>query len=455
MVSRPNAARRLTREGMAWLHGPGLGAVLARGGGGALAVTLAGTAAGLGCHLVLARWLGEGAYGVYAYCLTWVTLLALLARLGLDTALTRYNAAYRVAGEWGLLRGLDRRADQICLGASTVLGAAGAGVLLLERQRFTADQLGAGLVAAALIPFLSLIGLRKGALQGLKAVVLAQVPDALLRPLALVVLAAAAWFLGGPATATRAMALTLLAWALSLLLAGLWQRRALPAEARTATPVFRTRAWMRVSLPLLLVSGMRQLLNQTDVLLVGLLLGSTEAGVYFIAARMTQLISFGLVAGNAVAAPLISESHTEGRLEKLQRLVTLASWGSTLSAGGLALALFVLREPVLALFGKAFVAGGPVLLILALGQVVNAATGPVGQLLNMTGHQDANARILGWITAANLLLSYPAILLAGSAGAAVVTSTLVAVKNLWTWAVVRQVLGVNSSVFPIPVRSRR
>ncbi|MCB1055669.1 MAG: oligosaccharide flippase family protein [Acidobacteria bacterium] len=453
-MSRSNRDTHPIRRGLAWLRGPGVGAVLTRGGGGALVVSLAGTAAGLVCHLVLARWLGESAYGVYAYCLTWITLLALLSRLGLDTALTRYFATYRVSREWALLKGFARRSDQLCVGASLLVTVAGAVGLLLMRERLTGDELGAGLLAAVLVPLLALIGLRKGALQGLKAVVLAQVPDALLRPLVLALLAGLAWWLQGPATATVAMALTLGAWGLSLGAASLWQRRSLPLEARSASPVFRTRQWLRVSLPLLLVSGMRQLLNQTDVLLVGLLLGSTEAGVYFVAARMTQLISFGLVAGNAVAAPLIAESHTEGRPQRLQHLVTLASWGSTATAAGLALALLVLRAPVLELFGKAFVAGGPVLMILALGQIVNAATGPVGQLLNMTGHQDANARILGWITAANLLLSYPAILVAGSAGAAIVTSSLVAIKNLWTWWVVRDVLGVNSSIFPIPMRSR-
>jgi O-antigen/teichoic acid export membrane protein len=436
------------------LKGQGLGAVLLRGGGGALVVTLAGTAVNLGCHVLLARWLGEKSYGVYAYWLTWVSILALLSRLGLETALVRFLAGYRVQKEWSLSRGLLRRADQLCLLAAVIAGGLGAGVLAMLAPRLEREMLVAGWTAALVVPVLALLGLRKGALQGLSRVIRGQVPDALLRPLLLAVAVAAAWALGGARSAVLAMGLTIAAWSGALLLAWLWQHQALGEEGATgAEPSYRTRWWLRVSLPLLLVSGMRQLLNQTDVLLVGMLLGPTEAGVYFVAARMTHLISFGLVAGNAVASPLIAESHTRGEDDRLQRLVTLSSWGATIAAGGLAVALFVLRGPVLSLFGGAFVAGGAVLGILAAGQVVNAVTGPVGQLLNMTGHQDANARILAWITAANLLFSYPAILLLGSVGAAVVTSTLVATKNLWTWVVVRQELGINSSILPLPVRS--
>ena len=85
--------------------------------------------------------------------------------------------------------------------------------------------------------------------------------------------------------------------------------------------------------------------------------------------------------------------------------------------------------------------------MLGVGQVVNAAAGPVGYLLNMTGHQDENARILAWVVGLNLVLAAPAIYLWGALGAALATSLMTVAKNLWTWFAVRRHLGINSSVF--------
>jgi O-antigen/teichoic acid export membrane protein len=58
---------------------------------------------------------------------------------------------------------------------------------------------------------------------------------------------------------------------------------------------------------------------------------------------------------------------------------------------------------LLGLYGEAFRSGASVLVVLAIGQIVNGATGPVGYLLNMTGHERTNARILSWVVGANLL----------------------------------------------------
>jgi O-antigen/teichoic acid export membrane protein len=222
--------------------------------------------------------------------------------------------------------------------------------------------------------------------------------------------------------------------------------RHLPAPARAAEPEVQGREWMRVSLPLLLVSGMRLLLGQADILLVGVLIGTTEAGIYTAASRLSHLITFGQNAANGIVAPMISELHSQGEKAKLQRLVTLSSWASTAFALAAAALLVLGGKLLLSLFGKDFVGSWTVLAILAAGQVVNAASGPVGYLLNMTGHQDANARILAWTVGLNIALAIPAILLWGAAGASAATGLLIAIKNLWTWWEVRRRLGINSSI---------
>ncbi|MEM9293437.1 MAG: lipopolysaccharide biosynthesis protein [Acidobacteriota bacterium] len=478
--------RRL--PGVGRFLGPGLAAVVLRGASGTYLVSVGGTGLALLLHALLARWLGEAGYGSYAYALNWLLLLGLLARLGLDTAQVRFLAQYRVQQDWAALRGLLRRGDLLAAAAGLALGALGA--LALALLEIDAGERRVGWLACLTLAPAAVLGLRKGALQGLRQVVTAQLPEGWVRTLVLmasviaVAVATGTWggivdgtMLGrwllprsaegeGSSVASAVEASASPWWAMALYLLatvvalgyGTWAlrrglRRELPPKARAEPRRYLTRRWLRVSTPLLLVAGMRQLLNQTDVLLVGAVLGRPEAGLYFIAAKLSQLVSFGLNAANSIAAPLISETHTADQRQELQRVVTLAARLATLAAVVVAVGILVLRRPLLGLFGEGFLAAEPALWWLVAGQLVNAATGPVGQLLNMTGHQDANARILGSITLANLLLNLPAILAFGLPGAAAVTSALIAVKNLWTWWEVRRRLGVSSFLIPLGARS--
>jgi O-antigen/teichoic acid export membrane protein len=111
----------------------------------------------------------------------------------------------------------------------------------------------------------------------------------------------------------------------------------------------------------------------------------------------------------------------------------------------LAVALMIGSHLVLGAFGDAFQAGRGVVLILAAGQMFNAATGPVGGLLNMTGHHDRYARITVTISTLNLIGNIPGVMFWGIHGAAAVTSTLIAVQNVWAWYEVRRLLDIDST----------
>jgi O-antigen/teichoic acid export membrane protein len=233
-----------------------------------------------------------------------------------------------------------------------------------------------------------------------------------------------------------------------LLGAGAWLvRKAAPPETWRAKPVYRTREWLRASLPLVLVAGMQQLLNRVSIILIGILAGTTSAGIFMIASGLAQFTSFGLVATNTVASPLFSELYTKGSKTEMQRVVTLASWASSITALGIGALLLVVGGPLLNLFGSEFAGGGTVLTIFVVSLIVDAWTGPNGAWLNMTGHQDRYGVILGVSAVANLVFSVPAIHYWGIEGAAVVTFFATMFKNTWVWFEVKRSLGLNASIF--------
>ncbi len=440
----------LPRRLWAAVRGPGLAGVLSRGAASTLFVSGAGQLAGVAAVSLLTQMLGPRHWGFYAYAWTLINVTVLLGRLGLDTAELRYLAEYRVQAAWGRIRALLRFCDRTVLATSAAVAALSALAIALLAPRLERELAATLWVSCLVLPFFGLMGLRGGALQGLRRVVLARIPEVFVRPVATMLLAGLGYLAWGELDAVGAMWATLGAMVLAVLAGSWWLSRHLPGEVKAAAPDPHGREWFRTGLPLLFVSGMRLLLGQADILLVGALIGTTEAGIYTVASRLANLVGYGQNSLNSIGAPLIAELHAQGDAHRLQRVVTLASWGSTLFAFAATLVLAFGGRLILGtLFGHEFVAALPVLVILAAGQLVNAASGPVGYLLNMTGHQDANARILAWTVGLNVALNVPAIHYFGVLGSAVTTGALVAAKNLWTCVIVRRELGIRSSIFSV------
>ena len=413
------------------LAGRGLGAVLLRGAGGAAGVQVLGALLALLAQLVLARLLGLSQYGYYVYAFTWVVILAQLCRLGFHNSLIRFTASYRANGDWSGLRGLVARSSQLVLLTSLGVGALFAAAALSLRDGMPPGQLATFLAAAVLLVPLALLGVTQGVLQGCRRPALALLPIRALvhgGTLALVLAAAA---VTGLTTGAAAMWLTVVATALTLALAMHWTRLTIPAEVDRADPEYRTRLWLAVSLPMLFMAGMQLLMKRIDTIMLGALAGAEAAGLYFPVARISELAALGLMSVAAIVAPMISELHSQGHRARLQRLLALAAIGTsavTLVAAG---ALAVAGEWILGLFGEAFPAVYPALVVLLAGQVAGAFCGPAHFVLTMTGHQ--NRAALVHTGAAGLNIGLNAILIPshGVMGAAIATAASTFAWNLW------------------------
>ncbi len=109
-------------------------------------------------------------------------------------------------------------------------------------------------------------------------------------------------------------------------------------------------------------------------------------------------------------------------------------------------ALVAFGGPILSLFGKSFRAGWPALAVYAVGQLVSVSNGPVGWLMNLTGHH-SRAAVVNAVSAGICLVGYLVLIpLFGLVGAAAANAGAVAVKNLWSNRVVRRRLGFRISV---------
>jgi O-antigen/teichoic acid export membrane protein len=376
-------------------------------------------------HTVLARFLGSGEYGIYSYAHTITTLLAVFVPLGWPSALMRFIAQYQEEQSWGLLRGALMRAHQItlivALGVALLLWVT-ATVLPLAGEVRTSLQ-----YAALLLPVLSFVGLRRKALQAIQKVMASIAFEEILLPLLVLLICVTCTVRTAPQALWSHWSAAVAVFAA----ASWWLWRHLGEEARRAQPEYETTHWMRVALPMMFGGITQIILNRADVLILGAMVDMKAVGIYSAAQRLAGLNTFVLGAINTMAAPMFAAAYHGNRHEQFRLVMAKAMVWSTV--GSLPLFLFMLLWPqaLLRFFGAEFSAGAHLLQILALGQMVNAVTGPVGFNLLMSGKERQFAYTLAVVATVNVLANVVIIPRFGTLGAAWVAAISVGLLNAW------------------------
>lgn len=430
------------------LQGQGLRAQLLRGGMGSVAVKVVATGLSFAVAVILARVLGPEGYGVYAFAFALISLLAIPSQFGLPNLVIRETAKAHANDDWGLMRGIWRWANGVAGTISVTLALIAGAIAWIFAGRFNDVQLVTFAWGLALIPLIALGALSGAALRGLRKVVAGQMPEFVLRPLFLIllVLAAALLWPDGELTAATTMAFHALAAALAFSLGAWMLTRARPEPLMAAPePVYRSRAWAASALPLALLAGMQMVNQHADILMLGLFRNAEEVGVYRVVVQGGTLVVFGLQAVGMVVAPQFARLHSIGDTAGLQRVATLSARTAAFIALPVTLVFLVLGGAILGwIFGPAFAAGRVALAIIALGQLVNAAVGPVGILLNMTGHERITARGVGIATGCNVILNLILIPPLGMNGAALATALTLLIWNWLLWQHAKTQLNVLS-----------
>jgi O-antigen/teichoic acid export membrane protein len=223
-------------------------------------------------------------------------------------------------------------------------------------------------------------------------------------------------------------------------------RRVLRPLVVSARTVYERRAWVRAALPLLLVSGFIVIIEQTDIVTVGVILGHRPAGLYAAAAKTASLVGLILIGVNAIGAPMFSALLAQNRRKDLQQLVsTIVAWAVWPSCA-LSIVLAISAPLVLGLFGPAFASAEWQLRVLLVGQIVNAAAGSVGWLILLSGHQNVATRVYGWVALLHLVLLAGLTPAFGTVGTAAATTLTMSLWNLWLHAAVVRELNIHPSI---------
>ncbi|MGB3511303.1 MAG: flippase [Microcoleaceae cyanobacterium] len=421
--------------------------VLAREAGIALVIQFGGILLTYLAQIFLARWMGRTEYGIYEYVVSWSILLAIPAGLGLPHTVLRFVSEYQVKEEWGLLRGIVVASWLITILASLLVSLITISIILLLNYYYNFVYTNSLLIGIGLILLQALVNLQLETARAIKDVTLAYSPSQIISPILLICGTFLVLETHHSLTGIVAIALSEITLLVVILLQFGFLLLKLNKEFVPCKPVYMIREWLGVAMSILLQHGCIIMLGKTDIVMVGSILGPEQAGMYAVAVKTAEWVSFILAIINVVAAPNFTALYVKGNLEGLQKLVSTVAvwifWPSII----ISLLLFIFGQSVLGIFGSEFIAASWQLKILVLGNLINALSGSVGYLMMMTGHQNKSLKVFGYSAVLNIVLNAIFIPLFGSLGAAIATAFTVVVWNIWLFFLVVKYVGVNPSIF--------
>lgn len=423
--------------------------LLVRVGSLTLLVKIATAVFAFGLNILLTRILGPQQYGDYVFSLVLISVLALFGTLGMDGACLRFVSGYVGLEAWPLLRGFFQRGVQWVLVASFSITLLFATSTILFKGMFRPDLFGILIVGLALVPISSMLAFVGPFLQALgsRYIVLAQSVQ-LLRVILLVALIFGVMvFDYRSLRSITIIGLNLLAATLVLIIfiAVLYQK--IPWQVKKVPPMFENHQWQAVMIPFLLMAGLGLIITQTDTIMVGMFLGTEQAGFYSIAFRIASLVTFGIASANAIIAPMISQYYSQQRLHELQHIVSVSAKGIFIFSLLVVSFLFIFGKEILGLFGSEFKVVYLTLVILLVAQLIDSLAGSVGYLMTMTGHQREVLYISAGCAFLNIILNFLLIPIFGLPGAAIAATMSIVLWNIVLVRLVRLKLKLNCAAF--------
>ncbi len=350
-----------------------------------LALKVLGAFGGFVFSVWVARTLGDAALGRAELFILWVTVGATLLRGGWEGAVVRAFGAWTSHGLGDRVRSAFRRGTRVMVAIGCAAGLIGSQIFGTKHGIGPSEWIGWGIGAWVVIGWLA------ECLRGTGHVS----TYALFQPGWWMLLAGILIVFGVP---DPVLALVLSAGAmavLSLAATAWWFRNRYRTSERAGGDPAVSMA--RLALPIWIGSVLHLVLSWADTAMLAAWLTEADVAHYRAAFRLAALLTFTQFAVNALGAPTFGALHAAGDAEGLRRTVHRIGWLNTAVALPGLVFLLAFGPWLLSWWGPSFSSeeAATALGVLAVSQAINALSGPVMYLLNMTGGERAGLVILG------------------------------------------------------------
>ena len=212
---------------------------------------------------------------------------------------------------------------------------------------------------------------------------------------------------------------------------------------------------LKISLPLMFAQSVQFIMAWTDKLMLGNMLGPESVAIYGVAFRFSMGVSITLMAINSIASPKFAEKFSNNDISGMGKVAMQSAKLIFWTTIPLASILLIFPKFFMGLYGTDFVdsplilgAGFEALRWLIIGRIVNALSGSVGNLMQMTGQQNNYMKILIAGSIINVTLNYILIPIYGIKGAAFTSVCSLSFWNLTMVYMVKKKFGFSTFYIP-------
>lgn len=408
---------------------------LLNGGSISFLFRLIGLVIGYIFTLFVSRNYGADVLGILSLSLMVITIASVVGKFGIDTVLVRFIAQYASQGKWSAAKDLYIKSLMIVLPVSLLLSV---GTYFmssyLAEDIFDKPHLSLYFQAAsvAIVPVVWLT-LNREVLRGMKLMGLYAFFNNIAVPLmSLMLLIGFFYFLPmqlGMPLYTYILSNIFISIVVIILVYFIFKQK-VSSHVGVEEKAISNRQLVSIAFPMFLTGSMGLIMGSADIVMLGMYTTEADVGIYAVALKMAMITSIVLVAVNSIAGPKFAElwgkNDLQG-LEKVARQSTKLIFYASLPALVL---ILIFPASILGIFGDEFIVGTIALVVLTFGQFINAISGPVGQFMNMTGHQKVLQYAAIMAAAINIILNYLLIPKYGITGAAIATAIAGAFWNI-------------------------
>lgn len=406
----------------------------------------------LGGSVLVAQMYGAGMVGILAMVQAFLMFASIFTLLGTSTAILRLIPEHISKYSFSSAFRVYRKTLYLVSGCSLLIsGALIAGASFVAETLFGKPNLEFYFaLAAGFVIFKALTELNTQALRGMRLIRTFAAMQAIPHGTMLLLLLLALLFWDHPDAPVFAQlgALVLTSVVGLSIMTYTFKRKINPQDNVQDLPI---RDLLRISTPMLLTASMNFFAAQIGLILLGVFHTEGEVGGYAIAVQLASLTTFILHSINSMTAPKFAELYHLGKMDDLflvaHRSARLIFWTAT----PILVILLIFGDPILVyFFGEEFRAAYSALVVLVLGQFVNAASGSTAIFMNMSGNQRVFSYIIAVSASSNFIMCLIFIPMLGGLGAAVSFSVSLIVWNIITLCYIKWRYGRAFGYLPIP-----
>jgi len=424
---------------------------LLKGSVESIVIKVAGMMIGYTFIVILSRNYGAEAVGIYQIALQFMAIMVTISLFGFNQSIIRFTAELASKNHINELISLQRRFSVISFSIASILAI---GVFIYSKElaiTFLKDE-NLAIVFQSLsfmLPFFTLNNLFVETLRGLKKIKISEFFRLFsIRFFNLVGFLIAIWLV--KFNNLLPIFTFEIAMFLSFILVFYFSQKYLKEKLvdnedekeRTKRDYISTSFTMYQSILLMMMS------NQVLVFILAYYTDPAEVGVYNVAFQIANLVIFISGALSTVLMPKFSEVYHNDR-DNFKNIVRFSSKLFFWSTGVLSIISIVYADSLMAIFGSEFVAGSIFLIILSIGNFLNAITGIGGGILDMVGKQHIRRNLLLFNTTVAIVLGTYLIRQYGALGLAYTVLVRMSISSILSVYFMKKLFDINLIYIPM------